>query len=85
VGQKETLTMDWIAFIFQIIGTALLTRKKISSWLFFCAGNILWIFYFINNRPMLIVAILQSIFFVGLDIYGFFTWRKEHKKDHKID
>jgi nicotinamide riboside transporter PnuC len=71
--------MDWIAFFCQIFATVLLTKKKLTSWLFFCLGNVLWIIYFLNNRPVLIVAILQSVFFVALDCYGFLAWKKDHK------
>jgi hypothetical protein len=75
----EYIYVDWLAFLFQIIGSVLLAKKNLLAWVFFIAGNILWLIYFIFWHPNLVVAIIQTTFFILLDIYGLWSWKKSKK------
>jgi len=72
--------VDWCAFIFQVIGSVYLAKKDLFAWVFFIIGNVLWLIYFLNFHPILTVSIIQTVFFLLLDIYGLWSWQKSKNK-----
>jgi hypothetical protein len=66
--------MDWAGFILQVIGSFLLAKKKKLAWVFFTIGNIIWISYFIVYHPDMFVEIVQTFFFILLDLFGLYCW-----------
>lgn len=72
--------MDYVAFVFQLIGSILLTKKIWCAWLFLILGNIFWLLYFQFFHPALTIAIFQCIFFILLDLYGLWRWSKNKSK-----
>jgi len=71
--------MDWVGFILQMVGAIYLFKKKTIAWVFLIISNILWVIYFFNYHPEMLSAIIQTILFLGLDIFGFWCWKRETK------
>lgn len=67
--------LDSAITIYSIIGTLLLTKKIIQSWLFWFVINPLSIWFF-AERGRYLIAFLFFIYTL-LAIFGYFKWRKE--------
>lgn len=66
-----------IGYVFITIGILLLTRKNIWGWLFRWMGEFIWLIIGI----LLDMSSIWSwgLIFLGLDIYGFYSWKKIEK------
>ena len=66
-----------IGYIFLLIGIILLALKKRAGWLFRIIGDTFWIT--VGFLLGMSAIWFWCIFFLCLDIYGYFSWRKKQK------
>lgn len=64
-------------YIFLLTGVILLARKKPIGWLFRIVGDVFWIT--VGFLLSMSAIWFWCIFFLGLDIYGYFFWRRKQK------
>jgi hypothetical protein len=64
-----------IGYAILTVGMILIAHKKLSGWAFRAAGETLWIFvgFAIGISSMW----TWGIFFLGLEFYGYRTWKKK--------
>jgi hypothetical protein len=67
--------MDWIASIYLLVGTYLLSQKIRFGWVFNVVGSGIFIFYWwlVIWKPAVIVL---NLVFCILGVRGYFKWRK---------
>jgi len=71
--------ISWVASGLTLIGNIVLIKSK--SWktfVIFAVGNVMFIYYWyiLNQYPTLILCTI----FLGMNIWGIISWRKESKK-----
>ena len=67
--------LGWVATTILLIGYFLNARKQTISWLFWIVGNTILGIYAYLISSMSVVAL--SVILVGLNIYGFYSWKKD--------
>ena len=67
--------LGWVATTILLIGHFLNARKQTISWLFWIVGNTIMGIYAYLISSMSVVAL--SVILVGLNIYGFYSWKKD--------
>jgi len=67
--------LGWVATTILLIGYFLNARKQTISWLFWIVGNTIMGIYAYLISSMSVVAL--SVILVGLNIYGFYSWKKD--------
>ena len=65
---------DWIGLILNISGCIGNAHHKIWCWPVWLLGNIVWISYWIPRGEW--AAAFMAMIYFGLNVYGFFNWRK---------
>jgi nicotinamide mononucleotide transporter len=77
VSNGQLLVLDSITTGLSIMAMALLSMKKLESWILWIIADLLYIPFFIQSEHYL-SAITYSIF-LGLAVKGFIDWKKELK------
>ena len=66
-------TIGWIGFVFILLGYYLNAKQNIKCFFIWGLGNILFMIYaFLISAPP---QIAMSLFVLGMNIYGFISWR----------
>jgi nicotinamide riboside transporter PnuC len=66
-----------IGYCLWVTGTLLLARKAITGWLLRIVGDVIWIIIgFILGMSSIW---FWCLVFLGLDTYGYFSWRRKQK------
>ena len=70
--------IGWVGFIFILLGYYLNAKQNINCFYIWGLGNILFMIYaFIISAPP---QVAMSIFVLGMNVYGFLSWRNDGKK-----
>ena len=70
--------IGWIGFVFILLGYYLNAKQNIKCFFIWGIGNILFMIYaFIISAPP---QIAMSLFVLGMNVYGFLSWRNDGKK-----
>jgi len=69
--------VGWIGFVFILIGYYLNAKQNIKCFYIWGLGNILFMIYalLISAPPQ----IAMSVFVLGMNIYGYNSWRKNNE------
>lgn len=72
-----TNLLGHIGYCFLMTGVLLLVRKMIIGWLFRIVGDIIWttIGFLLGMSSIWFWCIV----FLGLDTYGYFSWKRKQK------
>ena len=79
---SSLLILGYIAAIVSLIGIFLNARKHMGCWPVWLVSNIMWITYsgIEGDMPSIILWVTFSIF----NIYGWWKWRKDIKKEKHL-
>ncbi len=66
---------DSLVMVLSIIATVLLARKKIETWYFWIAVDIICIFLFFKKG--IVFLAMEYLIFLGLATYGLWNWKKQ--------
>ena len=70
--------IGWIGFVFILLGYYLNAKQNIKCFFIWGIGNILFMIYaFMISAPP---QIAMSLFVLGMNVYGFLSWRNDGKK-----
>lgn len=67
--------LGWIATCILLVGYFLNAKKQTISWVFWIVGNTLMGIYAYLIWSTSVIAL--SVILVGLNIYGFYSWKRD--------
>jgi len=72
--------LDWVATTFSLVGCLLNARKKISCWIVWSTGNLIWMWLAFHRKQdaQLVLWFVYSLF----NLYGYQQWKSQsHPKN----